>query len=227
MTARRVAATRSHNELGLLVALHTVRISPVDAPTTCARRAPAPERYRRPRHALESCGPSSSIVDVAIRLEAPKPGQPEVRLEGRAAVTLSWKPYLHLGDARAASNKAWVRSSSRSVLGSLRAYSSVTTSPSVVVKQSDSSQPLLELQRAQMGWPPMAVRGNPGGGLPGNFGTTKSGSTLWSSRMKRTRASLRPRPAWARPMRRPATPSTRDTSRCDPRHAADAMNRPP
>ena len=106
--------------------------------------------------------------------------------------TFSWKPYLHLGDARAASSRAWVRSSSLRVLGSLKAYSNVMTSPSVVVKQSDSSQPRRELHRAQMGWPPMAVRGNPGGGRPGNFGTTRSGSTLWRARMNLTLASLRP-----------------------------------
>ena len=106
--------------------------------------------------------------------------------------TFSWKPYLHRGAARAASSKAWVRSSSLRVLGSDKAYSSVMTSPSVVVKHNDSSQPLLLLQRAQMGWPPIAVRGNPGGGRPGNFGTTRSGSTLWSARMNRTLASLRP-----------------------------------
>ena len=106
--------------------------------------------------------------------------------------TFSWKPYLHLGEARAASSKAWVLSSSLRVRGSLRAYSNVMTSPSVVVKHNDSSQPLLELHLAQMGWPPIAVRGNPGGGRPGSFGTTKSGSTLCNARMNRTLASLRP-----------------------------------
>ena len=65
--------------------------------------------------------------------------------------TFSWKPYLHLGEARAASSKAWVLSSSRNVLGSLKAYSSVMTSPSVVVKHNDSSQPLRLLHLAQMG----------------------------------------------------------------------------